>query len=102
MAIHAGLDESARESARFITNPSELIKRVKWSSRACTTHDAANVRAVNPIIYGFTRVEWRAKRFKWLGDRNSSLTVMKVHHVVHRSKIVSRCCSKACKHVSRA
>ena len=71
VAIHAGMDESTRESARCITNPSELIKRVKWSSRACTTHGAANVRAVNPIIYGFTRVEWHAKRFKWLGDRSS-------------------------------
>ena len=29
-------------------------------------------------------------------------TVTTVHHVLHRSKIVSRCRSKACKHVSRA
>jgi hypothetical protein len=28
--------------------------------------------------------------------------VTTVHHISHRSKIVSRCCSKACKHVSRA
>ena len=29
VAIHAGMDESTRESARFITNPSELIKRAQ-------------------------------------------------------------------------
>jgi hypothetical protein len=32
----------------------------------------------------------------------TSSTVMALRQVLHRSKIVSRCCSKARKHVSRA
>ena len=56
-----------RGSINPLSAPSELIKR----GQMVITHDAGNVRAVNPIIYGFTRVEWHAKCFKWLGDRSS-------------------------------